>query len=82
LWLRNKKERRMKLSGRTVLAAIAAGSLAAAPMLAQTHVEMHRTTTVTTTNHNMHRSMHGKRRVCHTRWVHHHKVRKCTWQRW
>ena len=72
----------MKYSGLTVLAAIAAGSLAAAPMLAQTHVEMHRTTTVTTTDHGMHHEMHGKRKVCHMRWKHHHRVRHCTWHRW
>lgn len=77
----------MKLSGLTALA-IAASALIAAPVLAQTHVEEHRTTTVTTTHHeehngmDMHHASHGKRKVCHTRWVHHHKVRKCTWRRW
>jgi len=78
----------MKLSGLKILAAIAAGSLTVAPVLAQMHVEEHRTTTVTTTHHEehdgmrMHHASHGKRKVCRTRWVHHHKVRRCTWQRW
>lgn len=78
----------MKVSGLAAIAAIAAGSLAVAPVLAQTHVEEHHTTTVTTTHHeehngmDIHRDAHGKRKVCHTRWEHHHKVRHCTWHHW
>ena len=71
----------MKLSGLTVLAALAAGALATASASAQMRVEEHRTTTVTT-HHGMGHMNHGKRKVCHTRWVNHHKVRRCTWQRW
>ena len=68
----------MKLSGLALLAAVALGTTA--PVAAD--VVVHRTVVTThTERHNMHMN-HGKRRVCHTRWVHHHKVRKCTWQRW
>lgn len=72
----------MKLSGIALIAGLAAGAIAAAPVAAQDHVSEHRVEvhrTVTTTDHGVH---HGKRKVCHTRWVHHHKVRKCTWRRW
>ena len=81
----------MKLSGLT-LAAIAAGTLfAAAPAVAQHHVEVHRTTTTTTRNGpdirverhvDRHVDRHHVRRhkVCRTRWVDHRKVRRCFWR--
>jgi hypothetical protein len=71
----------MKLSGLAFIAGIALVGVAA-PSSAD--VVVHRTVTTTHTEHHtgMRHMNHGKRRVCHTRWVHHHKVRKCTWQRW
>jgi hypothetical protein len=70
----------MKLSGLALLASIAMGGVVAAPAAAD--VVVHKTVTTTHTEHRTGMAHHGKRQVCHTRWVHHHKVRKCTWQRW
>ena len=67
----------MKLSGIALIAGLAMGGIAAAPVAAD--VVVHKTVM---TSHDEHHGMHGKHQVCHTRWVHHHKVRHCTWQRW
>ena len=77
----------MKLSGLT-LAALAAGTLfAAGPAMAQHHVEVQRTTTTTTTHnggvyveHRTDRHVNHRRQVCRTRWVNHHRVRRCYWR--
>lgn len=77
----------MKLSCLT-LAAIAAGTLfAAAPAVAQRHVEVQRTTTTTTTHggdvrveRHVDRQHVRRHQVCRTRWVNHHRVRRCTWR--
>ena len=70
----------MKLSGLALLASIAMGGVVAAPVAAD--VVVHKTVTTTHTERHDGWRHHGKRKVCHTRWVHHHKVRRCTWQRW
>jgi len=67
----------MKLLG---LALIAGAALAAAPAAADVVVHKEVTTSHTVRHDGV--VHHGKRRVCHTRWVNHHKVRRCTWQRW
>jgi len=74
----------MKLPGLTMIA-IAAGSLfAAAPAAAQRHVEVHRTVTTTrVTNggwHDNNRHHVRRHKVCRTRWVNHHRVKRCSWR--
>lgn len=68
----------MKVSGLALLASVALG--VAAPAAADVVVHKEVTTTHTVRHDGM--MHHGKRKVCRTRWVHHHKVRRCTWQRW
>jgi hypothetical protein len=80
-------ERRMKLSGLTMIA-IAAGSLfAAAPAAAQRQVEVHRTVTTTRTvnggdwhDNRRYERRHHRRKVCTKRWVNHHRVTRCRWR--
>jgi len=74
----------MKLNRLALLAAFAASSFASAPLLAQRHVEVERTTTTTTVTNNAGWGHHKMRRhkVCRTHWYHHRKVQRCTWQRW
>lgn len=69
-------EFRMKLTRLSLLAAALAGSIAAAaPALAQHHVEVQRTTrTVSVTRP---RRLHRPRQVCETRVYHHRRVRHC-----
>jgi len=78
----------MKLSGIAIIAAIAAGTVAAAPAVAQDRVsehkvEVHRTVTTTTDRHDngWHHAVR-RHKVCRTHWYHHHKVRRCVVQRW
>jgi hypothetical protein len=74
----------MKLKCLALLGAFAASSFAAAPVLAQRHVEVERTTTTTTVTNKPGWNHHEVRRhkVCRTHWYHHRKVRRCTWHRW
>ena len=66
----------MKLTRLSLLAAALAGSIAAAaPAVAQRHVEVQRTTT-TVSDTRAHR-WHGGHQVCQTRWYHHRRVRRC-----
>jgi hypothetical protein len=68
----------MKLSG--LLIAVAAGTLFAAPVLADRHVEVQRTV-VTHTDNGWHGGRHIRRhKVCRTRWVHHRRVTRCYWR--
>ena len=78
----------MKLSGIALAAAIAVGTIAAAPVAAQErvserHVEVHRTVTTSTNRHDngWHHQVR-RHKVCRTHWYHHRKVRRCTWHRW
>lgn len=70
----------MKLTGLSLLATALAGTIAfAAPATAQMrHVEETRTTT-RVVEHRAY-ARHPRRKVCSVRWVHHRKVRRCTWR--
>jgi hypothetical protein len=72
----------MKLTGLSLIATILAGSIAlAAPASAQErHVEVSRTTRTVVHNDRHVQVNHRKHKVCSTRWVHHRKVRRCTWR--
>jgi len=72
----------MQLTGLALLAGIAASSLAATPVVAQTHVEVNRTVTTTkTVNGGWHPRWH-RHKVCRTHWYHNRKVTRCTWRRY
>jgi len=78
----------MKLSGIALAAAIAVGTVAAAPAVAQQRVsehqvEMHRTVATSTTRHDngWHHQVR-RHKICRTHWYHHRKVTRCTWRRW
>jgi len=76
----------MKLSGIALAAAIAVGTVAAAPAAAQERiserqVEVHRTVTTTRHDNGWHHQAR-RHKVCRTHWYHHRKVTRCTWRRW
>ena len=63
-----------------ILAASALALLATAPAAAQTHVTTHTTTTVTKVHGPMHILPRHNHKICKTRWVHHKKVKKCSYR--
>ena len=61
-------------------AGIAAVALAAAPVSAQTVTTTTRTTSIHREEGPRVAIRHHRRKVCTVRWVHHRKVRRCTWR--
>jgi hypothetical protein len=71
----------MKLSGLALIAAVATSALAASPSFADRQVEVHKTVVSSHSTTHTTSGWHNRRhKVCHTRWVHHHKVTRCNWQ--
>ena len=62
---------------KTLLAAGALALFAVAPAAAQRVTHTTTTTTVTKVRGPMHILPHHNRKICKTRWVHHHAVKKC-----
>ena len=69
----------MKLSHMLAAGAALAVS-SAAPVGAETRVTHHTTTTVTKVHGPLHILPHHNRKVCRTRWVNHHRVKKCSYR--
>jgi hypothetical protein len=69
----------MKAMKLVIAAALAIGAAGAAQ--ADRTVVHHKTVVVKHTQHHGGRA-HNRRQVCNTKWVNHHKVRRCHWQSW